>query len=110
MNFLILNIILIVFPILIYLVFSCYNLLTDKRITKLIFIVTMCTSLYLSLNFNMSSEHSNLLLIFCNIPPLICYFKKEVKLGVIFSLCVVIISCPLISSCKEISAFFISKS
>ena len=92
MNEIILNIMVVVFPILIYLVFSCYNLLTDKRITKLIFIVTMCTSLYLSLNFNINSEHSNLLLIFCNIPPLICYFKKEVKLGVIFSLMVVIIS------------------
>lgn len=92
MNEIILNIMVVVFPILIYLVFSCYNLLTDKKITKLIFIVTMCTSLYLSLNFNMNSERSNLLLIFSNIPPLICYFKKEVKLGVIFSLMVVIIS------------------
>lgn len=91
MDMVILNIILIIFPILIYLVFSCYNLLTDKRITKLIFIITMCTSLYLSLNFSYMDEN-NLLLIFCNIPTLICYFKKETKLGVIFSLIVVLIS------------------
>ena len=88
----IINIILVVFPILIYLVFSCYNLLTNKNITKLIFIVTMCTSLYLSLSFNESYNLDNLLLIFCNIPILICYFKKESMLGVIFSLIVVIIS------------------
>lgn len=92
MNEVILNTILVIFPILIYLVFSCSNLLTNKKITKLIFIVTMCTSLYLSLNFNSSTNEGNLLLIFCNIPPLICYFKKETKLGVIFSLIVVIIS------------------
>ena len=89
MNSIIINIILIIFPILIYLVFSCYNLLTNKKITKLIFIITMCTSLYLSLNFN---QDNNMLLIFCNIPTLICYFKKETKLGIIFSLIVVLIS------------------
>jgi len=92
MNCVILNIVLIVFPILIYLVFSCYNLLTDKKITKLIFIITMCTSLYLSLSFNESFDVDNLLLLFCNIPILICYFKKETMLGVIFSLIVIIIS------------------
>ena len=92
MDTLILNTILIIFPILIYLVFSCYNLLVDKRITKLIFIITMCTSLYLSLCFNTYMDENNLLLIFCNIQPLICYLKKETKLGVIFSLIIVMIS------------------
>ena len=89
MNLIVINIILIIFPILIYLVFSCYNLLTNEKITKLIFIITMCTSLYLSLNFN---QNNNLLLIFCNIPTLICYFKKETRLGILFSLIVVLIS------------------
>ena len=91
MDVVILNIILVVFPILIYLVFSCYNLLTNKKLDKLIFIVTMCTSLYLSLCFNYDDGNS-LLLIFCNIPPLICYFKKESKLGIVLSLMVVLIS------------------
>ena len=92
MNSIILNVILTVFPILIYLVFSCYNLLTNKKITKLIFIITICTSLYLSLCFNTYMEEGRLLLIFCNIHPLICYIKKETGLGVIFSLIVVLIS------------------
>lgn len=91
MDKVILNIILVVFPILIYLVFSCYNLLTNKSLCKLIFIITMCTSLYLSLNYNYMDENG-LLLIFCNIPPLICYFKRETKLGVLLSLLVVIVS------------------
>ena len=92
MDEIILNMILIVFPILIYLVFSCYNLLTSKNISKLVFIITMCTSLYLSLCFSDYMGENNLLLIFCNIPTLICYFKKETKLGIIFSLIVVLIS------------------
>lgn len=83
------NVILIIFPILIYLVFSCYNLLTNKKVTKLIFILTMCTSLYLSLSYN---DGNSLMLLFCNIPTLICYFKKESKLGIIFSLIVIVIS------------------
>ena len=91
MDIIILNMMLVVFPILIYLVFSCYNLLNNKKLSKLIFIITMCTSLYLSLSFNYMEENT-LLLIFCNIPPLICYFKKESKLGVILSLMVVLIS------------------
>jgi len=92
MNYVILNTILIVFPILIYLVFSCYNLLTNRKITKLIFIITMCTSLYFGLCFNSNVLDNGLLLIFCNIPPLICYFKRETKLGIIFSLIVVLVS------------------
>ena len=91
MDIIILNMMLVVFPILIYLVFSCYNLLNNMNLSKLIFIITMCTSLYLSLSFNYMEENT-LLLIFCNIPPLICYFKKESKLGVILSLMVVLIS------------------
>ena len=92
MNYVVLNMILVVFPILIYLVFSCYNLLTNKKIIKLIFIITMCTSLYFSLCLNFNMLDNGLLLIFCNIPPLIYYFKKEIKLGIIFSLIIVLVS------------------
>lgn len=92
MNSIFSNIILVVFPILIYLVFSCYNLLTNKNITRIIFILTMCTSLYLSLNYNINLYDNSLLLIFCNIPILICYFKKETSLGIIFSIIVILIS------------------
>ena len=92
MGAIILNIIVVIFPIMIYLVFSCYNLLTNKKVARLIFIITMCTSLYLSLYFNDYIINNNLMLMFCNIPSLICYFKKEGKLGVLFSLVVVMVS------------------
>ena len=77
------SIILIIFPILMYLVFSCYNELMDKRKAKLLFIFTIFTSLYFSLRIDLGS---NLVLLFCNIPILICYLKKEPLLGLISSI------------------------
>ena len=56
-----------------YLVFSCYNALTNKKIEKIIFIITIFTAVYLSFIYNIDCS---VLLIFCNIPVLICYFKK----------------------------------
>ena len=53
----------------------------------MVFIITMCTSLYLSLKYNMNNKE---LLVFCNIPILICYFKKEKVLGIILSLIIIV--------------------
>ena len=77
------NIILIIFPILMYLVFTCYNSLNSKKIARIIFIITMLTSLYLSINFN---ENNTKLLILCNIPVIICYYKKENLFATILSI------------------------
>ena len=88
MELIFLNVVLIIFPILMYLVFSCYNILINQKLEKIIFIITMCTSLYLCLNFN----NSEILLLFCNIPILICYFKKESMFGILLSILVVIYS------------------
>ena len=92
--------ILIIFPILMYLVFSCYNALSDKIVKRIVFIVTMITSLYLSLMYNF--EDSKLLL-FCNIPILICYLKKEELFGLLLSLIVILYS----SSLYDISIYII---
>lgn len=92
MELVILNIMVVVFPIMIYLVFSCYDLLNDKRMARLIFIITMCTSLYFSLSFSDYISRNHMMLMFTNIPLLICYFKKEWKFGIIFSLIVIIAS------------------
>ena len=73
-----------------YLVISCYNLLTTRNVERVIFIITVCTSLYLSLTYNINNEKE--LLLFCNIPILICYFKKEYGMGLILSLMVIIVS------------------
>ena len=72
-----------------YLVFSCYNSLTNKKIEKIVFIVTVLGSLYMSFLFNLEN---NKLLLFCNIPVLICYFKKEGLFGIVLSILVILIS------------------
>ena len=81
------NIILILFPILMYLVFCCYDSLTNYKIEKVAFILTILTSVYLALTFNSDSK-----ILLLNIPILICYFKKEGLLGIIISLGIVIFS------------------
>ena len=86
MEIIFINIMLVFFPILIYLVLSCFNLLIDKKVTKWIFVMTMATSLYLSLRYNLYFGNNNLLLIFCNIPILICYLKKRIILGIGFTI------------------------
>lgn len=90
MRDIIISMIIIIFPILMYLVFSCYNAMSNKKITGLVFIVTMITSLYLGILFNDYMGDVNLLLLFCNIPILICYFKREALLGVIISIILII--------------------
>jgi len=64
MKEILLNMILMVFPILMYLVFSCYNALNNKKIARVVFIVTVCTSLYLGFSFDYYVEEKSLLLLF----------------------------------------------
>ena len=85
------SITLVIVPILMYLVFSCYNVLSNKKVKKVAFIITMFTSLYLSLKNDFDYKG---LLLFCNIPILICYIKKETMLGIILSI-ITIIFCYL---------------
>lgn len=83
----IISMMLIVFPILMYLVFSCYNVLINRKIARIIFILTIFTSLYFSLRIKLDCK---IVLLFCNIPILISYLKKEPLLGVILSIITII--------------------
>lgn len=82
------RIILIIFPILMYLVLSCYNALSNKKIEKISFLITILTSTYFSLYMN---RDNGMLVILSNIPILICYFKKEGLDGLLISLMVIIV-------------------
>lgn len=84
------NIILIIFPILIYFIFSCYNVLSNKKYSKLLLIITLLTSLYLSLTCNVALN-SNVLL-FCNVPIVVAYIRKEKELAIILSVVMMIMS------------------
>lgn len=86
----IMNIILVMFPILIYFVFSCYDILSNKKYSKIVLIVTLFTSLYLGLTYNVIIDTN--VLLFCNIPIAVAYIRKEKELALILSLVMVIVS------------------
>lgn len=84
----VLNMILIIFPILLYLVYSFCN---NKKENKSIFLnIALFTSLYLCLRFGIKNDNSKLLL-FCNIPIIIAYVKKQTVTGIILSMINIII-------------------
>jgi hypothetical protein len=62
----ILNLILIMFPLLIYLVLVCYKDVTNKKSNNILLNLALLTSLYLCLKYGLTEE-SNHILLFCNI-------------------------------------------
>lgn len=81
----ILNLILITFPILIYLVLICYgeNINENKKDTLLS--IALITSLYLCLKY-IPNEVNTKVLLFCNIPIVIAYMKKKHILAIFLSI------------------------
>lgn len=83
MKDIILNMILITFPILIYLVLVSYN--EEIKIKKdTLLTITLITSLYLCLKY-VQDEVNTKILLFCNIPIVIAYMKNKPVLGVFLS-------------------------
>ena len=80
-----LNIILITFPVLIYFIYNCYRELKCEKYNYIVLNISLFTSLFLSLKF---ANTNNLIqiLVFCNIPILLAYLKKEPKVAIILSL------------------------
>ena len=81
----ILNTLLIVFPILIYLVLVCYNNNISNNYNNLLLSISLITSLYLCLKFGIVDGNSKILL-FCNIPIVIALMKKKTILGILLAL------------------------
>lgn len=83
MKDIILNMILITFPILIYFVLVSYN--EEIKIKKdTLLTITLITSLYLCLKY-VQDEVNTKILLFCNIPIVIAYMKNKPVLGVLLS-------------------------
>ena len=83
------NIILVMGPILIYFVYICYNLIFIKKYNVLLFGITLFTSTYLCLKYG-GADTNKAILLFCNIPIIIAYIKKEGTIGIILSLVVIL--------------------
>ena len=85
----ILNIILVLFPILIYFIYNCYRELKSDKYNKMLFNLSLYMSLYLCIKYGYSNNYIKLLL-FTNIPLLISYLKKENITSIIISLIILI--------------------
>ena len=81
----IINIILVLFPILIYFVYICYVQVNNAKTKNTYFELLIFTSLYLSLKYGNNIDNNGLLL-FSNIPILVSYLKRKDKLAVFLSL------------------------
>ena len=81
----ILNIILITFPLLVYLVLICYKDKKSKSYDNLLLSIALITSIYLCLKFGVTDGNTKVLL-FCNIPIVIAYMKKKTKIAIILSM------------------------
>lgn len=88
---LLLNTILILFPILGYFVYSCYQNIRKNEKESLVLNITLITSLYLCLTFG-NIENNNKILLFCNIPIIIAYLKNKTMMGLILSFFVILYS------------------
>lgn len=86
------NIILVLFPILIYFVYSCYNEVNNNKNKKTALELSLFTSLYLCLKFGNFEADYNDLLIICNIPILFAYLKRKEKISIILSLFLILYS------------------
>ena len=85
----ILNIILVLFPILIYFIYNCYRELKSAKYNEILFNLSLFSSLYLCIKYGYSNNYINIIL-FCNIPILISYLKKESKVAIALSIIMLI--------------------
>lgn len=83
------NLTLVMFPILIYFVYKCYNQIFINKYNFLMLGIALFTSVYMCFKYGEVGEY-NTILLFCNIPILIAYIKKEGIIGILLSLIVVI--------------------
>ena len=81
----ILNIVLMLFPILVYFIYNCYRELKCEKYNSLLLNVALFSSLYLSLKYGNIANNTRILL-FCNIPIVVAYLKREPSLAIILSL------------------------
>ena len=85
----ILNIVLVVFPILVYFIYNCYRELKCEKYNGILFNLSLFSSLYLCLKYGYNQSNIQIYL-FCNIPILIAYLKKETLVAQILSLMILL--------------------
>lgn len=88
-NDIVLNLILVMFPSLLYFIYNCYRELKCEKYNDLLLDVALASSLYLYFKYgNMDNGPS--MLFFCNLPIVVAYLKRQSSAGVLLSLIVVV--------------------
>ena len=91
MEDIVLDVILMTFPVLIYFIYNCYLEVCMEKYNKLLLDLSLVTSMYLCFRYG-NVDKNFLSLLFCNLPIVVAYLKKQPSVGVLLSLVVVVYS------------------
>lgn len=87
----ILNLILMMFPCLVYFIYNCYRELKCEKYNTLLLDVSLVSSMYLCFKYG-NIENNIFGLLFCNLPIVVAYLKNQSSVAVLLSVIVVIYS------------------
>lgn len=90
-NDLVLNLILVMFPSLVYFIYNCYRELRCEKYNDLLLDVSLVSSMYLCFRYG-NIENNSLGLLFCNLPIVVAYLKRQPSVAVLLSLVVIVYS------------------
>ena len=88
MNDIILNLILMMFPILIYFMYSCYKEVCMEKYNDTLLGVALISSMYLCFKFG-NVDHNRFVLLFYNLPIVVAYLKRQIGVAVLLSFCII---------------------
>lgn len=86
-NNIVLNLVLVMFPMLVYFIYNCYRELKCEEYNVVLLDVTLFSSIYLVFKYGDMSNVALALLI-CNLPIVVAYLKRQLRVAVVLSLIV----------------------
>lgn len=87
----ILDLILMMFPILVYFIYNCYRELRCEKYNLLLLDVSLVSSMYLCFKYG-NVGNNTLGLLFCNLPIVVAYLKRQPGVAVLLSFVVIMYS------------------
>lgn len=84
----VLNLILVMFPVLLYFIYNCYRELKCEKYNNLLLDVSLVSSMYLCFRYG-NIRNNALGLLFCNLPIVVAYLKNQPSVSVLLSIIVV---------------------
>lgn len=91
MNDVVLNLILVMFPVLLYFIYNCYRELTCEKYNGVLLDLALASSMYLCFRYG-NIENNSMGLLFCNLPIVVAYLKRYSSVALLLSIFVVIYS------------------